>query len=84
MGLVVMRALFRICWLACLSFSLSLGACKGDTGEQGPEGPPGEPGEPAQPPDVGIEPAPFGLVGRVIEPNRLPVPGGTVYLVPAG
>jgi predicted CXXCH cytochrome family protein len=60
-----------------------LGACKGDTGEQGPEGPPGEPGEPAQPPDVGIEPAPFGLVGRVIEPNMLPVPGGTVYLVRA-
>jgi predicted CXXCH cytochrome family protein len=83
MGPVAMRALFRISWLACLLLSLSLGACKGDTGEQGPEGPPGEPGEPGQPPDAGIEPAPLGLVGRIIEPNMLPVPHGTVYLVPA-
>ena len=60
-----------------------MGACKGDTGEQGPQGPPGEPGEPAQPPDSGIDPAPFGLVGRVVEPNLLPVGSGTVYLVPA-
>jgi hypothetical protein len=60
-----------------------LGACKGDAGEQGPEGPPGEPGEPGQPPDVGIEPAPFGLVGRIMEPNLVPVSSGTVYLVPA-
>ncbi len=30
-----------------------------------------------------IEPEILGLVGRVIEPNLLPVPGGTVYLVPA-
>jgi predicted CXXCH cytochrome family protein len=32
---------------------------------------------------MGIEPEIFGLVGRVIESNLLPVPGGTVYLVPA-
>lgn len=58
-------------------------ACKGDTGEPGPQGPPGEPGEPGQPPGVGIEPEPFGLVGRVLEPNLTPVLSGTVYLVPA-
>jgi len=83
MGRVAMGAPLRICWFALLLLSLSLGACKGDTGEQGPEGPPGEPGEPGQPPDLGIEPAPLGLVGRIMEPNMLPVPGGTVYLVPA-
>jgi hypothetical protein len=32
---------------------------------------------------MGIEPEIFGLVGRVMEPNGLPVSGGTVYLVPA-
>ena len=84
MGLVAMRAPFRICWLACLLFSISLGACTGDTGEQGPEGPEGPQGPPGESPDMdGIEREPFGLVGRVIEPNLLPVPNGTVYLVPA-
>jgi predicted CXXCH cytochrome family protein len=62
---------------------LVIGACKGDTGEQGPEGPPGEQGPPGETPDPGIDPEPFGLVGRVMEPNMLPVHGGTVYLVPA-
>ena len=57
-------------------------ACKGDTGEPGPQGPPGASGEPGQPPDSGIDPEPFGLVGRVIEPNMVPVSSGTVYLVP--
>jgi len=82
MGLLGMRALLRIWWLACLLFSISLGACKGDTGAPGPEGPPGEPGEPGEPPG-GLEPEIFGLVGRIMEPNGVPVPGGTVYLVPA-
>jgi len=83
MGLVAMRAPSRICWLACLLFSISLGACTGDTGEQGPEGPEGPQGPPGENPDIGIEREPFGLVGRVIEPNLLPVSNGTVYLVPA-
>ena len=78
-----MRTLFRTWWLACLLFSLALGACKGDTGEPGPEGPEGPQGPPGETPDMGIEPEPLGLVGRVIEPNLLPVRGGTVYLVPA-
>ena len=72
---------------SCLSVlvcaSLAFGACTGDTGEQGPEGPPGEPGEPGPPPSFGIDPAPFGLVGRVVERNMVPVPSGTVYLIPA-
>ena len=71
-------------WLSVLVVAaITIGACKGDTGEQGPEGPPGEPGEPGQPPDGSIDPAPLGLVGRVTEPNMVPVPSGTVYLVPA-
>ncbi|MBW1758087.1 MAG: hypothetical protein JRJ80_18230, partial [Deltaproteobacteria bacterium] len=79
-----MLRLRRDSWLSVLACALLLlGACKGDTGEQGPQGPPGEPGEPGQPPDSGIEPEPFGLVGRVMEPNMVPVPSGTVYLVPA-
>jgi predicted CXXCH cytochrome family protein len=79
-----MHSFRRGSWLSVLLVTaFAVGACKGDTGEPGPEGPPGEPGEPGQPPDIGIEPAPFGLVGRVMEPNMLPVPGGTVYLVPA-
>ena len=79
-----MACLRRGSWLPVLACaSLLLGACKGDTGEQGPQGPPGEPGEPGQPPDVGIDPEPLGLVGRVMEPNQVPVPSGTVYLVPA-
>jgi len=80
-----MRALWRLGLV--LSFgaglSLALTACKGDVGPEGPQGPPGEPGEPDQPPGMGIEPEIFGLVGRVMEPNLLPVPGGIVYLVPA-
>ncbi len=67
--------------LICASFVIA--ACKGDTGEQGPEGPPGEPGPPGETPSPEIDPEPLGLVGRVIEPNMQPVPGGTVYLVPA-
>ena len=77
-----MRAVWRL-GLA-LSFgaglSLAFSACKGDVG---PGGPPGPQGPPSQPPGMGIEPEIFGLVGRVIEPNLIPVPGGTVYLVPA-
>ena len=83
MGRVAMRAPSRICWLACLLFSISLGACTGDTGEQGPEGPEGPQGPPGEGPDIGIEREPLGLVGRVIEPNLLQVSNGTVYLVPA-
>jgi hypothetical protein len=80
-----MLSLPRGSWLSVVLVVLSgIAACKGDTGEQGPQGPPGEPGEPAQPPDIGIEPEPFGLVGRVMEPNMVPVRSGTVYLVPAG
>lgn len=71
------------CLVVVLCASLLLGACKGDTGEPGPQGPPGEPGEPGQPPDAGIDPEPFGLVGRVMEPNLALVPSGTVVLVPA-
>ena len=71
-------------WLAAfVLFAFVAGACKGDTGEQGPQGPPGEPGPPGEVPGPDIEPAPFGLVGRVIEPNSFPVASGTVYLVPA-
>ncbi|MGD8607560.1 MAG: cytochrome c3 family protein [Myxococcales bacterium] len=69
--------------LACAAACLSLVSCKGDTGEQGPQGPPGEPGPPGPPAEPGLEPEPFGLVGRVMEPNLTPVPSGTVYLVPA-
>ena len=72
-----MHSFRRGSWLSVLLVTaFAVGACKGDTGEPGPEGPPGEPGEPGQPPDIGIEPAPFGLVGRVMEPNMLPVPAG--------
>ena len=79
-----MLSLRRGPWLSVVLVLLSvIAACKGDTGEQGPEGPPGEPGEPGQPPDGSIDPAPLGLVGRVMEPNMVPVPSGTVYLVPA-
>ena len=79
-----MTPCLRFCASVLLALSLSLVvACKGDTGEQGPEGPQGPPGEPAEPPNGGIELEPMGLVGRVMEPNMRPVPGGTVYLVPA-
>jgi hypothetical protein len=79
-----MLSLRRGFWLSVLLFiAFAIGACKGDTGEPGAEGPPGEPGPPGEIPDGGIEPAPLGLVGRIIEPNLLPVPSGTVYLVPA-
>ncbi len=57
--------------------------CAGDTGSEGPEGPEGPPGEPGAPPVPGIEPEVLGLVGRIMEPNLVPVPSGTVYLVPA-
>ncbi len=82
MGLVAMRALFFL-WSIAFSLTVSLAACKGDTGEQGPEGPEGPQGPPGETPDMGIEPEPLGLVGRVMEGNQRPVPGGTVYLVPA-
>ena len=79
-----MLSLRRGSWLSGLVLiALLFAACKGDTGEPGPQGPPGEPGPPGETPGPGIEPELFGLVGRVIEPNLLPVPGGTVYLVPA-
>ncbi len=79
-----MTSLSRGSWLAALFIvGTAIGACKGDTGEPGPEGPPGEPGPPGETPGPDIEPAPFGLVGRVMEPNLVPVAGGTVYLVPA-
>lgn len=75
----------RVSWLGLLIAGLFIiAACKGDTGEQGPQGPPGEPGPPGETPGAGIDPELFGLVGRVIEPNLVPVPSGTVYLVPAG
>jgi len=80
----LMLSLPRVSWLSVLLCALFVvGACKGDTGEQGPEGPPGEPGPPGETPSPGIDPEPLGLVGRVMEPNMMPVPGGTVYLVPA-
>ena len=71
-------------WLSVLLvIAFAVGACKGDTGEPGAEGPTGEPGPPGETPGPDIEPEIVGLVGRVIEPNLLPVPGGTVYLIPA-
>jgi hypothetical protein len=77
-----MLSIRRFAWLSVLIFaSFAIGGCKGDTGEQGPEGPPGEPGPPGETPSPGIDPEPLGLVGRVMEPNMMPVPGGTVYLV---
>ena len=82
MGRVATRALRRS-WLIFVLLGLLLGACKGDTGEPGPEGPPGEQGPPGETPSPELEPEPLGLVGRVGEPNLLPVLGGTVYLVPA-
>ena len=70
--------------LSWLVFFMSLfAACKGDTGPEGPRGPPGEPGEPGEIPGMGPEPAIFGLVGQIMEPNGTLVAGGTVYLVPA-
>jgi hypothetical protein len=68
-------------WL--VAFLTIVAACTGDTGAEGPEGPPGESGEPGEPAGGRIEPEAFGLVGRIMEPNLLPVPSGTVYLVPA-
>ena len=78
-----MRDFFRTWLFASLLLSLALGACKGDTGEPGAEGPAGPEGPPGETPGPEIEPEILGLVGRVIEPNLLPVPSGTVYLVPA-
>lgn len=79
-----MASLRRGSWLAVLFVVVTTtGACKGDTGEPGPEGPPGEPGPPGETPGPDIEPAPFGLVGLVMEPNLALISGGTVYLVPA-
>jgi hypothetical protein len=65
--------------LACWA----LASCKGDTGEQGPQGPPGDQGPPGPPAEPGLEPEPFGLVGRIFEPNLEPITSGTVYLIPA-
>jgi hypothetical protein len=80
-----MRAKQRPGWILLVAFCSLLAACAGDTGAEGPQGPPGEPGEPGEPgdPPGGIAPEIFGLVGRIMEPNGVPVPGGTVYLVPA-
>ncbi len=80
----MMLSISRFSWLPLLVCTcLMIGACKGDTGEQGPEGPEGPQGPPGATPDAGIDPELEGLVGRVMEPSMLPVPGGTVYLVPA-
>jgi hypothetical protein len=79
-----MLSLRRGSWLSVLLvIAFAVGACKGDTGEPGAEGPTGPEGPPGETPGPGIEPEILGLVGRVIEPNLLPVPSGTVYLVPA-
>lgn len=79
-----MTSLPRVSWLAVVLVAVTtIGACKGDTGEPGPEGPAGEPGPPGEAPGPDIEPAPFGLVGLVMEPNLVPVLNGGVYLVPA-
>ena len=78
-----MVLLQRLSWLLVLTFGcLALASCKGDTGEQGPQGPPGDPGPPGPPAEPGLETEPFGLVGRVMEPNLVPVTSGAVYLVP--
>jgi len=77
-----MRTLFFL-WSLAFSLTVSLAACKGEAGEPGPEGPEGPQGPPGETPDMGIEPEPLGLVGRVMQGNQRPVPGGTVYLVPA-
>jgi predicted CXXCH cytochrome family protein len=66
--------------LLVVSLLVVAGGCAGDTGSEGPSG--GAGGSEA-PPDLELERAIFGLVGRVIEPSQAPVPGGTVYLVPA-
>lgn len=79
-----MTCILRGYWLAAfVLIGFGLTACKGDTGEPGPQGPPGEPGPSGETPSDEIDPEPLGLVGHVAEPNLLPVPGGTVYLVPA-
>ena len=79
-----MRSLAVSCFALLVALlSLLAGACQGDAGQAGPEGPQGPPGEPGEPPGGGIEPEILGLVGRIMEPNLVPVPSGTVYLVPA-
>ena len=82
--IALMRIVPRSSWLVLSSVLLgSLIACTGPTGMTGPEGPEGPQGPPGETPGGGIEPEPFGLVGRVLEPNLEPVLSGTVYLVPA-
>jgi len=79
-----MLPLRRGSWLSVLFVVVfAVAACKGDTGEPGAEGPAGPEGPPGETPGPEIEPEILGLVGRIIEPNLLPVPSGTVYLVPA-
>ncbi len=79
-----MTSCLRFSSYVLVAFSLSLViGCKGDTGEAGPEGPQGPEGPPGETPGPDIELEPDGLVGLVMEPNMRPVPGGTVYLVPA-
>jgi predicted CXXCH cytochrome family protein len=76
-----MTSLGRRCVaLLVVSLLVVAGGCAGDTGSEGPSG--GAGGSEA-PPDLELERAIFGLVGRVIEPSQAPVAGGTVYLVPA-
>ena len=58
----------------------------GTVGPQGPSGPAGDagaPGPPGAPAITPIDLEPTGLVGVVTDGTRLPVAGGTVYLVPA-
>lgn len=55
------------------------GGLPGLPGPPGPQGPPGVPSDVLPP--LGREA--LGLVGWVIDVTRRPVPGGTVYLVPA-
>jgi len=79
-----MLPLRRGSWLSVLLVMVfAVAACKGDTGEPGAEGPAGPEGPPGETPGPEIEPEILGLVGRIIEPNLVPVPSGTVYLVPA-
>lgn len=76
-----MRALALALLTAVLgSLLLSVSGCSGDGGSESDEGEPL--GAPADG-EAEIEPEIFGLVGRVSEPNGVPVAGGTIFLVPA-
>jgi len=79
---LVMQATRRLCLIPSLALLLLVASCGGESEPAGLRAPQGQGGTPGQAP-AEIEPEIFGLVGRIMEPNGMPVSGGTVYLVPA-